>query len=47
MSHIPTQQLIFDGLGFLFLFIYLLHMSTLSLSSDTREERVRSHYGWL
>jgi hypothetical protein len=29
------------------LFIYLMHMSTLSLSSDTPEEGVRSHYRWL
>ena len=32
---------------FLDLFIYLLYVSTLWLSSDTPEEGVRSHYGWL
>jgi hypothetical protein len=32
---------------FIYLFIYLLHISTLQLSSDTPEVRIRSHYGWL
>jgi hypothetical protein len=28
-------------------FIYFMYMSTLSLSSDTPEEGIRSHYRWL
>jgi hypothetical protein len=28
-------------------FIYLLYVSTLKLFSDTLEEGIRSHYGWL
>jgi hypothetical protein len=32
---------------FIYLFIYLLYMSTLLLSSDTSEEGIRSHYSWL
>jgi hypothetical protein len=33
---------------FIYLFIYyMLYVSTLSLSSDTPEEGVRFHYGWL
>jgi hypothetical protein len=32
---------------FIYLFIYLLYVSTLSLSSDTPEEGVRFRYGWL
>jgi hypothetical protein len=32
---------------FIYLFIHLLYVSTLQLSSDTPEEGIRSHYGWL
>jgi len=32
---------------FFFRFIYLLYINTLYLSSDTPEEGLRSHYGWL
>jgi hypothetical protein len=32
---------------FFFFFFFRLHVSTLSLSSDTPEEGMRSHYGWL
>jgi hypothetical protein len=28
-------------------FIYFMYMNTLSLSSDTAEEGIRSHYRWL
>jgi hypothetical protein len=31
----------------MYLFIYLMYVSTLSLSSDTPEEGIRSHYRWL
>ena len=34
-------------LFFFLRFIYLLYVSTLLLSSDTPEEGVRTHYGWL
>jgi hypothetical protein len=38
-----------DPLDFLFkvYFIYLIYVSTLSLSSDTPEEGAGSHYRWL
>jgi hypothetical protein len=43
------QRLFFVLFCFVFVFlkIYLLYVSTLSLSSYTPEEDVRSHYGWL
>jgi hypothetical protein len=31
----------------IYLFIYFMYVSTLSLSSDTPEEGIRSHYRWL
>jgi hypothetical protein len=31
----------------IYLFIYLLYVSTLPLSTDTPEEGIRSHYEWL
>jgi hypothetical protein len=39
----PTVYLFF----FFLRFIYFMYVSTLSLSSDTPEEGIRSHYGWL
>ena len=56
LSHLPPMTVLFPLLSeiqpcsfqpsFLFLKIFL-YMSTLQLYSDTPEEGVRSHYGWL
>jgi hypothetical protein len=32
---------------FFFKDLFIIYVSTLKLSSDTPEEEVRSHYGWL
>jgi hypothetical protein len=40
-------EILLPQLFFFLRFVYLLYVSTLWLSSDTPEEGVRSHYGWL
>ena len=43
----PFSSSVFSFFPSIYLFTYLLYVSTLSLSSDTPEESVRSRYGWL
>jgi hypothetical protein len=42
----PQKKFYFKDL-FIYLFIYFMYTSTQSLSSDTSEEGIRSHYRWL
>jgi len=50
--HIPTPGIKMKSCSYnisvvFFFKIYLFYISTLSLSSDTPEEGIRPHYGWL